>query len=124
MLSKFNISPVLAVKDIKKAKEFYEGKLGFKADGDDPDGIYYKSGNTRFLVYESRYAGTNKATAAGWKVKDIKSVVADLKQKGVKFEHYDMPDVKHDGEIHIFGPFKAAWFTDPDGNILAIDEMG
>lgn len=124
MLSDFNISAVLAVKDVKKAQKFYEDKLGFKPDGDDPGGIYYKSGNTRFLVYESQFAGSNKATAAGWSVKDVKKVVAELKKKGVKFEHYDMPNVEHDGDIHIFGQFKAAWMVDPDGNILALDEAG
>lgn len=125
MLADNDISAVLAVKNIDKAKEFYEGKLGLTPSGSDPGGIYYKSGNSQVLVYESQYAGTNQATAAGWRVKDLGAVVEELRGKGVTFEHYDMPDVKHEGDIHVFGDneVRAVWFRDPDGNILAIDEI-
>lgn len=123
MLADNDIAAVLAVKNLEAAKEFYEGKLGLQKDGDDPGGIFYKSGNSRVLVYESQYAGTNQATAAGWHVKDLEAVVAELKSKGVTFEHYDMPGVTREGDIHDWdGKFKAVWFKDPDGNILAIDE--
>ena len=44
--------------------------------------------------------------------------IKTLKDKGVKFEHYDMPDVKMEGDVHVMGKLKAAWFKDPDGNIL------
>ncbi len=123
MLSDSNISAVLAVKDMEKAKEFYEGKLGLKPDGTDPDGIYYKSGNTQVLVYVSQFAGTNQATSAGWKVDDIEATVAELSEKGVKFEHYDFPGSKREGDVHVLEGVKAAWFKDPDGNILAIDQV-
>lgn len=123
MLADNDISAVLAVKDINKAKEFYEGKLGLTPSGSDPDGVYYKSGNSQLLVYESQYASTNQATAAGWSVTDLPAVVDELKGKGVSFEHYDFPDVKHEGDIHVMGDVRAVWFKDPDGNILAIDEM-
>lgn len=123
MLADNDISAVLAVKDINVAKEFYEGKLGLKSSGTDPDGTYYKSGNSQVLVYQSQYAGTNQATAAGWRVKDLEAVVNDLKSKGVEFEHYDFPGATHEGDIHVLGDMRAVWFKDPDGNILAIDEQ-
>jgi hypothetical protein len=47
-------------------------------------------------------------------------VVRALKAKGVTFEHYDMPGMKLEGDIHIGGDMKIAWFKDPDGNILSI----
>lgn len=121
MLGDNDISPALAVKDMVKAKEFYGGKLGLSEAGSDPGGTYYKTGNTKVLVYESQYAGTNKATAAGWDVKDVQATVEELKAKGISFEHYpDMPGVKLEGDVHVMGKMQAAWFKDPDGNILAI----
>lgn len=51
---------------------------------------------------------------------DIDGVVAELKKKGIAFEHYDMPNVERRGDLHIAGDTKAAWFKDPDGNILSL----
>ena|SRR3990167_10165861 len=110
----------IAVKDIEAAKKFYEGTLGLTKAGDDPGGILYKSGDSNVFVYESSFAGTNKATAASWGVGgDLEKIIDELKGKGVKFEHYDsIPDAKLEGDIHVIGDLKAAWFKDPDGNIL------
>jgi hypothetical protein len=72
-------------------------------------------------VYRSKYAGTNQATALTWVVgDDVESAVKALKAKGISFEHYDMPDMTLEGDVHIGGNMKVAWFKDPDGNILNI----
>jgi catechol 2,3-dioxygenase-like lactoylglutathione lyase family enzyme len=112
----------IAVKNIEVARKFYEGTLGLKSDpAEEPGVIVCKSGNSKVLIYESEYAGTNKATAATWTVgEDIKGVVQDLKSKGVAFEHYDFPDTTREGDVHVSGNTKVAWFKDPDGNILAL----
>ena len=79
----------------------------------------YKSGSSVIFIYPSEFAGSNKATAVGWGVgDDIERVVSELKAKGVIFEHYDMPQAKLEGDIHVMGELKSAWFKDPDGNIL------
>src|SRR5687768_14901437 len=111
----------LAVKDLNLAKQFYEGTLGLKpVASQDDEVIIYQSGKSKLNVYRSRYAGTNKATALTWAVDDVEAVVRDLKAKGVKFEHYDMPGMKLEGDIHVAGDMKVAWFKDPDGNILNV----
>jgi catechol 2,3-dioxygenase-like lactoylglutathione lyase family enzyme len=112
----------IAVKDAKVAKRFYEGTLGLKpASSEEPGVLSYKSGNSAVLVYESKFAGTNKATAATWVVgDDVEGIVQALKAKGVTFEKYDFPGTTRKGEVHVSGKIKAAWFKDPDGNILAI----
>jgi catechol 2,3-dioxygenase-like lactoylglutathione lyase family enzyme len=123
MLKDANVTAVVAVKDLAKAKEFYEGKLGLEKDSEDPSGtgILYKSGDSRLFVYTSEFGGTNKATAASWTLDDVEGTVAELKSKGVEFEHYpDMPNVDLQGDVHVMGSFKAVWFKDPDGNILNI----
>jgi hypothetical protein len=83
--------------------------------------IVFRSGNSTINVYRSQYAGTNKATALTWAVgDDVEGVVRALKAKGVTFEHYDMPGMTREGEVHVGGNMKVAWFKDPDGNILNI----
>ena len=122
MLETIEAMATLAVKDIGVATNFYEQVLGLRRIPTPEQGVQmFESGNSKILVYESDYAGTNKATAATWTVgADIKSVVAALAAKGVRFEHYDLPDTTLDGDVHITGSVKAAWCKDPDGNILAL----
>ena len=121
MLGDKNAAVTIAVKDTKSAKKFYESTLGLKPEATREAGVLsYRSGNSTVLVYESKYAGTNKATAATWVVDDVEGVVRDLKGKGIAFEHYDFPDVKRQGDVHVMGQTKAAWFKDPDGNILSV----
>jgi len=110
----------IPVKDLKQAMDFYGNVLGLHIVDENPNGIWYQSGQTRIAVYESKYAGTNKATAAIFEVLDPDAIVETLASKGVKFEKYDMPGVKREGVIHMMGNFRAAWFTDPSGNIIAI----
>jgi catechol 2,3-dioxygenase-like lactoylglutathione lyase family enzyme len=112
----------LAVKNLAAARKFYEGTLGLKQVGAEGDQlIAYRSGRSTLLVYQSQYAGSNKATAVTWNVGDaVEEIARSLKAKGVKFEHYDFPDMTRQGDVHVSGDMKAAWFKDPDGNILCI----
>jgi catechol 2,3-dioxygenase-like lactoylglutathione lyase family enzyme len=111
----------IAVKNVDVAKKFYEGTLGLKPRPTQEHGVLgYKSGKAQIIVYQSQFAGTNKATAATWAVDDLEGAVRDLKAKGVRFEQYDLPGTSRQGEIHGSGRTKAAWFKDPDGNILAL----
>jgi len=120
MLGNREATANLAVKDIDKARKFYEGTLGLtKVGAEGSELVAYKSGNSTINVYRSEYAGTNKATAVTWMVgNDIEKFVQALKAKGVTFEHYDMPGMTHEGDVHVGGKMKVAWFKDPDGNIL------
>jgi len=112
----------VAVKDLAVARRFYEETLGLTpVHEQDGEVIVFKSGNSALNVYRSAYAGTNQATAVTWSVGDeIEEVVAALKAKGVAFEHYEMPETTMEGDIHVSGAMKVAWFKDPDGNILNI----
>jgi catechol 2,3-dioxygenase-like lactoylglutathione lyase family enzyme len=122
MLAGKEAMATVAVKDIKKAKRFYEETLGLRLTQDqESEALTYESGGSKVLVYRSQYAGSNKATAATWNIgNDIESVVQSLRGKGVRFEHYDMPGMTLKGDIHVAGDFKVAWFKDPDGNIHAL----
>lgn len=121
MLGDRDAIATIAVKDASVAKKFYEGKLGLKpTPGPEPSVLSYRSGNSSLLVYESQFAGTNKATAATWVVGDVDGTVRDLKTKGVAFERYDFPATAREGDVHVSGNTRVAWFKDPDGNILSI----
>jgi catechol 2,3-dioxygenase-like lactoylglutathione lyase family enzyme len=122
MLGNKDAAANIAVKNLEKAKKFYEEILGLTQVGaEGQEVIVYKSGSSTIIVYQSKYAGTNQATAVTWAVgKEMESIVQELKAKGITFEHYDMPDMKREGDIHIAGDMKVAWFKDPDGNILNI----
>jgi catechol 2,3-dioxygenase-like lactoylglutathione lyase family enzyme len=112
----------IAVKDLAVAKKFYQGTLGLKLEDEQGSEAHtYRGGAARLIVYRSQFAGTNKATALNFVVgAEIENVVNGLRERGVKFEHYDLPGMKREGDIHLAGPMKAAWFKDPDGNILCV----
>jgi len=121
MLGENDAIPDLAVKDLEVARRFYADKLGLKPAGmEDDQMIMFQSGNSRVNVYTSYFAGTNQATAVTWAVADVHAEVASLKAKGITFEHYDMPGVTRRDDVHLTGSSKAAWFKDPDGNIIAL----
>ena len=121
MLNKNDAVATIAVKNIDVARKFYEGVLGLTPEPEAEEGVLsFKTGRTTVLVYTSQYAGTNRATSATWNVDDLEGIISSLKSKGVKFEHYDLPGVTRKGDVHGTGNTRAAWFKDPDGNIIAL----
>jgi len=122
MLGDKDAAANIAVKNLEVAKKFYRDTLGLTQVGSEgSELIIFRSGNSMINVYRSKYAGTNQATALTWVVgDDVESVVQALKAKGISFEHYDMPDITREGDVHIGGNMKVAWFKDPDRNILNI----
>lgn len=125
MLGSSNVMATLAVTDLARARAFYGDLLGFEEAGsrDDSEMAIYRSGDARFLVYRSQYAGTNQATGATWGVGDeLDAIAAALSQAGVVFEHYDWPGVRLNGDIHEMGEIRGVWLKDPDGNILHIND--
>jgi len=125
MLGKADFTPMIAVKDLDRAKQFYTDTLGLKPTGEENSEVFMlKSGDTTLSLYRSEFAGSNKATALTFDVDDIKSEVSELKGKGITFEHYDLDGLKQDGDIYTAEGMKTAWFKDPDGNILSMIEEG
>jgi catechol 2,3-dioxygenase-like lactoylglutathione lyase family enzyme len=123
MLGKADAMPMIAVKDIDRARKFYEGKLGLETkDAMGGEVLEVKSGDTVINVYRSEHAGTNQATALTFAVDDIEAEVRDLKEKGIFFEQYDMPGLEKRGDLYVAEGMKTTWFKDPDGNILSLFE--
>ncbi len=124
MLGKNDLTPMIAVKDLDRARAFYEETVGLTTiDRLGEEVVSMKSGDTRIDVYRSEFAGTNKATALTFNVDDIATEISDLKEKGVMFEHYDgMDGLTRNGDVYEAEGMKTAWFKDPDGNILSLIE--
>ena len=121
MFADFDAIATVAVKDLAAARHFYESMLGLKAIHNEGDELVtYRCGHTSLNVYRSPFAGSNKATAVAWMVDNVPNLVSALHDKGVIFEHYDMPGMTRDGDVHSGNGMKIAWFKDPDGNILNI----
>jgi catechol 2,3-dioxygenase-like lactoylglutathione lyase family enzyme len=128
MLGNTPLHPVLPASDLERAKRWYSEKLGLEPTTEDNyGGAEYEIGGAMFLVYQSEFAGTNKATAAGFRVEDFDSAIARLRAAGVEFEEVDFGEFGStvDGVITMPGSSdKAAWFKDSEGNILSLSTIG
>lgn len=122
MLGTAKLAGFVGTTNAEAARDFYENKLGLKFVSDEQYALLFDSGGTRLRVQKVHKVPAIEYTALGWNVTDIETVVAGLKANGVEFEHYPwMPDPESD--IMIFdGGAKVAWFRDPDGNILSLDQ--
>ena len=125
MLRDQNSSAIVASRDLRRSKQFYTETLGL-AVAEDMDGVFsVRTGGTTLNVYESKEAGSNRANAVVWDCgKDFDAIVKELRSRGVTFEEYPELGMTIENGVHASGDFKAAWFKDPDGNILHINSMG
>ena len=127
-LSDFQLRASIAVSDIGRAVDFYEGKLGLRslesgpsADIPDASRVYGSGGGPALNVYQSETAGKSPATLATWYVDDMDQIVDELTAAGVELVRYD--EFEHDakGITPRAGGGRIAWFQDPDGNTFAIE---
>ena len=123
MLADAQIMAIVPTTDLARAKAFYGETLGLvdaNVPTPGPQVIYRCGGNTLLEVYERPTAGEAQHTLASWEVGDLRAVVDQLRGRGVRFEEYDLPEVKTEDGISATGDLREAWFRDPDGNILRI----
>ena len=113
----------LPAADLERAKGFYGEKLGLVPSSEQPGGIFYEVGSTRFLVFPTGGRASGQHTQMGFTVDDIDATVSELKSRGVVFEEYDFPGLKTLNSVATTGPIKAAWFRDSEGNLLGIAQF-
>jgi catechol 2,3-dioxygenase-like lactoylglutathione lyase family enzyme len=124
-LSDHRVTAAIAVSDIRRARGFYEGKLGLKPANlrAVEDSERYACGHGTFImIYVSSNAGGSNNMVAGWHVRDLALMVEELTSRGVVF--FDqMEGSAAEGERrvpHVELGSRVAYFTDPDGNILGL----
>ena len=121
MLQNSPMYAYIPAKDVARARKFYEDKIGLKPKQEIAGGVVYEFGKgTACFLYQTDNAGTSKASQAFWDVEDVEREVAELKRRGVQFEHYDDMPGERSGDIVTAGGAKAAWFKDSEGNIMAV----
>ncbi len=121
MLQKSPMYSYIPARDVARARQFYEQKLGLKPKEETAGGVVYEFGeHTACFLYPTPNAGTSQASQAFWQVEDIEREVTELKARGVRFEEYDMPGAKTENGIVSAGGAKSAWFKDSEGNIMAL----
>jgi extradiol dioxygenase family protein len=113
-----------SVNDVGAAKEFYGQTLGVNVEETSEGMSLQLAGGGVVFLYPKPNHEPATFTVLNFPVDDVESAVAELKKRGIRFESYDMPDLKTD-EKGIFrgngGP-NIAWFKDPAGNILSVLE--
>ncbi len=129
MLEHAHITAIVPVSDVEAAISFYGNTLGLrlkKRRDDLPENreAEFEAGEGALVVYESVGAGKSRHTVAGFRVDDIEAVASALRERGVSFEEYDLPDLKTENGIATVGDVRAAWCKDPDGNVIAIESVG
>ena len=125
MLDKATVTANIPAGDLDRARAFYGGVLGLEPQHEMAGVVLlYRTGaGSVFSVYQTEYAGQAGHTIAQWHVDDVDAEVLELKDKGVAFEHYDLPGLEwHDDVASMGGMGKAAWFKDSEGNVLCIDD--
>ncbi|BDI05187.1 VOC family protein [Sphaerotilus microaerophilus] len=123
MLSAATVTTMLPVKDMARARRFYEGSLGLQPGGFRPDGKFvYAVGGSTLALFPKPEGTRADHTAISFRVADIGASIAQLERAGVVFEDYDFPDLKTVNHVCVLGSEKAAWFKDPEGNYLCLHE--
>jgi catechol 2,3-dioxygenase-like lactoylglutathione lyase family enzyme len=119
MLSRCRVHTTLPTADLDRLRAWYEGVLGFTPMAIRPNAVLYETTpGSVFAISRGSVLSSSTHTQMAFTVDDIDAEVADLTSRGVVFEEYETP--RTDGGIATIGPGRAAWFKDPDGNLLAV----
>ena len=123
-MSDFRSYVVLPASDVERARRWYKEKLGLEHSRAEFGGYWYEfEGGCTIALTPGRFAGPAQSSSAGWIVEDIESVMETLRSRGVVFEEYSQPGLRTQNGLFSLGPMRAAWFKDPEGNILQISEI-
>jgi len=123
ILEEMEFQATIPATDLKRARLFYEERLGLSPERVLDVGIVYRFGKgTGFFLYPSQTAGAGH-TLGSWFVEDLESAVKELRARGIEFEDYDYPDLKTVDGIADLGAELAAWFKDSEGNVLAVSHL-
>jgi predicted enzyme related to lactoylglutathione lyase len=127
MLREAPIYVDIPVLDYRRAKHFYEGVLGFELHDIEgiPDNGWFEAGKGTLAYLYQRGPSHAEHTLATFVVSDLDSTVRTLRDHGVVFEEYDIPElgIKTVDGVAVADAMKTAWFKDSEGNILSITEI-
>ncbi len=125
MLTGAVITTILQVRDATGAVAFYRDRLGLDYQGRNSEGqeMFGLGGGSSLALMPGPYAEPTGRTELSFEVSDIVAEIQDLESRGVSFADYDLPGLRTVEHVCVLGSEKAAWFTDPDGNVLCLHEL-
>lgn len=124
MLGDHPVHPVLLATDLDAVRDFYHDRLGLEILVERPnEAIEFRCGDTKLAVTLSTTGPSETQTRIAWVVDDLEAELAELRERGVRIEEYDLPGFRTEGGVADFGFARFAWILDPSGNTLAVEEM-
>jgi catechol 2,3-dioxygenase-like lactoylglutathione lyase family enzyme len=123
-LTDSSVAMMLPISDADRAQKFYTDQLGLPYEGTDDEGslMYRLAGGSHLMLLQRPNEKAHGSTAMAFEVADVEREIAELEARGISFEDYDLPGLKTDHHIATMGHDKAAWFLDPDGNVLCVHQ--
>jgi catechol 2,3-dioxygenase-like lactoylglutathione lyase family enzyme len=122
MLTSSKMIGFVPTTDSKRARDFYEGNLGFQFVSDDQFALVMQAGDNMVRIAKAGKFSPAPYTVLGWEVTKIEDEVRALVARGVVFEKYPFVEDKETGIWITPSGDKVAWFKDPDGNVLSLSE--
>jgi predicted enzyme related to lactoylglutathione lyase len=117
------MTTILPVADLGRARAFYGEMLGLAEMGSSPDGkLQFSAGGGILALMHKPEPTPAQHTAVSFEVDDVEDAIRALKKRGVHFEDYDLPGLKTVNHVCVLGSERAAWFKDPDGNVLCLHQ--
>ncbi|WP_374456029.1 VOC family protein [Nocardioides sp.] len=118
------VAMMMPVTDVDRSRTFYSESLGLDYTGTNDEGsaIYALEGDSTLVLLPRPDSTPSESTAMSFEVDDIHAEIGELEGRGVVFEDYDLPDLKTVDHVCVLGSEKAAWFKDPDGNVLCLHQ--
>jgi catechol 2,3-dioxygenase-like lactoylglutathione lyase family enzyme len=118
-----HVHATIPAADLARAKTWYKDKLGLTPTREETVGyIYDLEGGSGFMLYQTPNAGQAPNTLMTFESTNLRNDMAEMRQRGVRFEEYDMPGLKTVNAVAEMDGFHSAWFKDSEGNILAIGD--
>lgn len=119
------VSVILPVTDVDRARTYYSESLGLEFTGHNDEGgamFSLGAGGCTLVLVPRPGSHPSEITAMSFEIDDIHREITDLESRGVVFEDYDLPEIKTVNHVCLLGSERAAWFRDPDGNILCLHQ--
>jgi catechol 2,3-dioxygenase-like lactoylglutathione lyase family enzyme len=112
----------VATCDLEAAGAFYAPILGLPLLEANEFANVYDANGTQLRVTLVGSLAEAPHTVLGWRVADIARTVAELRAAGVEGKRYPGMDQDEDGVWVAPGGTRVAWFSDPDGNTLSLQQ--
>lgn len=123
MLGSHKLVAFLVTADPARARKFYGETLGLRFVSEDGFAVVFDANGTMLRIGIVKELHPAQHTVLGWEVPDIDAAVKELHSAGVQFNHYGFPTQDEQGIWSAPGGAKVAWFQDPDGNVLSVQQM-